>query len=131
MVAIEAQSCRIPVIASSRGGLPESVGEGGILIDDYRNPVAWVTAIHSVLNNQADYQSWCERAYQHARNYDVRLQNMTSDFITICQSTPPKKPKPLVRSLRKILRLGALLPKPLVRSLRKILRLGALFKNMT
>jgi glycosyltransferase involved in cell wall biosynthesis len=44
MVAVEAQSCGIPIIASARGGLPEAVGDGGLLIEDYRNVEAWVAA---------------------------------------------------------------------------------------
>ena len=43
-VATEAQVSGIPVIASNRGGLPEAVGPGGILIDPDSPIEEWVTA---------------------------------------------------------------------------------------
>ncbi len=47
-IALEAMLSRVPVIASRTGGLPESVGDGGILIDDFSNVDHWVDAIESV-----------------------------------------------------------------------------------
>lgn len=47
-VALEAMYNQIPVIASNTGGLPESVGEGGLLIDDFDNVEAWADAIRKM-----------------------------------------------------------------------------------
>jgi glycosyltransferase involved in cell wall biosynthesis len=47
-VALEAMYNQIPVIASNTGGLPESVGEGGLLIDDFANVDAWAEAIRKM-----------------------------------------------------------------------------------
>jgi len=47
-VVVEAQASGIPVIASRTGGLPEAVGDGGVLIDDYRNPDRWLTALQGL-----------------------------------------------------------------------------------
>jgi glycosyltransferase involved in cell wall biosynthesis len=47
-IALEAMLSQVPVIASKTGGLPESVGDGGILIDDYGNVDRWVEAIEKV-----------------------------------------------------------------------------------
>jgi glycosyltransferase involved in cell wall biosynthesis len=44
-VALEAMYNRIPVIASRTGGLVESVGDGGVLVDDYSSVEAWAGAI--------------------------------------------------------------------------------------
>ncbi len=44
-IALEAMYNRIPVIASRTGGLIESVGPGGILIDNYSDVDVWVSAI--------------------------------------------------------------------------------------
>ncbi len=41
-VATEAQFSGIPVIASNRGGLPESVGPGGVLLDPDGPLEPWV-----------------------------------------------------------------------------------------
>ena len=50
-VATEAQLNGIPVVASNRGGLPEAVGEGGILISPDRPIGEWVSAIRKLWNN--------------------------------------------------------------------------------
>jgi len=47
-VALEAMYNRVPVIASRSGGLVESVGDGGILIDDFANVDRWAEAIESL-----------------------------------------------------------------------------------
>lgn len=47
-VCVEAGFCGIPVIASRIGGLPEVVGEGGILIREYGSPEKWIEAIESI-----------------------------------------------------------------------------------
>ena len=52
MVAAEAQSCGIPVIASAVGGLPYIIGDGksGILIEGHE-PAKYAAAIDSVLTD--------------------------------------------------------------------------------
>lgn len=67
-VVIEAQSCRIPVIASERGGLPEAVGDGGICIKDYLNPAAWVAAIKDFLDDRNEYQRIAHAGLRHANS---------------------------------------------------------------
>ena len=43
----EAQLNRIPVLGSARGGVPEMVGDGGLIIADYEDAGAWAAAISS------------------------------------------------------------------------------------
>jgi len=90
MVAVEAQSCGIPVVASARGGLPESVGNGGLLIDDYRNAEAWVAAIESLLADDAAYRQWSARALAHARSDAFVPQQLARRFLEVCSSPPPR-----------------------------------------
>lgn len=66
MVAVEAQSCGIPVIASNRGGLPEAVGKGGILIDEYLNQKAWTDAIDGVMVTPSTFVRLRELAKENA-----------------------------------------------------------------
>ncbi|BDU74096.1 glycosyltransferase family 4 protein [Mesoterricola silvestris] len=47
----EAQSAGLLFMGSRVGGLPEAAGEAGIIIDDYLDPDAWVSAIRAL---QAD-----------------------------------------------------------------------------
>jgi len=50
-VAVEALANGIPVVASRTGGLPEAVGDAGILVDDYSNPEAWVSAVSGLVGS--------------------------------------------------------------------------------
>jgi glycosyltransferase involved in cell wall biosynthesis len=90
MVAVEAQSCGIPVVASARGGLPESVGHGGVLIDDYRDVDAWEQALHGVLGSAARYAEWSARALAHARSDAFVPQQLARRFLQVCLAQPPR-----------------------------------------
>jgi glycosyltransferase involved in cell wall biosynthesis len=89
MVAVEAQSCGIPVIASARGGLPESVGDGGLLIKDYRNVDDWVAAVRSVLEYPERYADLSARALAHARSNDFSPPELARRFLAACQAPAP------------------------------------------
>lgn len=89
MVAIEAQSCGIPVIASARGGLPEAVGDGGVLVADYTNPDAWLKAVRRVLDNDETYRELAHRARQHAASDAFSTQALARKLLQICASPPP------------------------------------------
>lgn len=73
-VVVEAQASGIPVIASRTGGLPEAVGDGGILIDEYRNPVRWLSALQGLLEDRSSYQSLSEKAIENTRRFDLRRE---------------------------------------------------------
>jgi glycosyltransferase involved in cell wall biosynthesis len=90
MVALEAQSCGIPVIASRRGGLPEAVGDGGLLIDDYLNPDAWAAAIEGVLNDSERYREWSERARRHAASDAFSADVLARRLYAIALSEPQR-----------------------------------------
>lgn len=53
LVALEAAASGIPVIASRVGGLPEAVGDNGILLDD-RSAESWAAALDAVLTEARD-----------------------------------------------------------------------------
>lgn len=90
MVALEAQSCGIPVIASRRGGLPEAVGDGGVLIDDYLNVDAWVQAIDSVLHDAGRYRALAARARRHAASDTFAPDALARRLYAIAQSQPER-----------------------------------------
>ena len=65
-VVTEAQVSGIPVVASTRGGLPEAVGTGGILLDSDGSVHAWVTAIRKLWQDNQHYAELSAAALAHA-----------------------------------------------------------------
>lgn len=68
-VPVEAGISGIPSIASNRGGLPEAVGEGGILIKDIWNIEEWVRAIER-LDDPKVYKELSQKAIENAEKFD-------------------------------------------------------------
>lgn len=83
-VVIEAQSCKIPVIASMRGGLPEAVGEGGVCVRDFLNAGDWVAEVQRVLRDIETYQSLAEKAHAHATGEAFSIQCAARRFLDTC-----------------------------------------------
>lgn len=59
-VSVLARINGIPVLASNKGGIPEAVGSGGYLVDDYKKINAWADALKKIdnpiiLNRFTDY----------------------------------------------------------------------------
>lgn len=55
-VASEAHCSGIPVVGSRRGGLPEAIGSGGVVLD-YEAPLAdWVAAVRLLWNDSQEYE---------------------------------------------------------------------------
>jgi len=69
-VASEAHCSGIPVIGSRRGGLPEAVGEGGVVLD-YDAPLDdWVETVRRLWQDEAEY----DRLSAAARAFAGRAQ---------------------------------------------------------
>ncbi|MEZ5335174.1 MAG: glycosyltransferase [Methanolobus sp.] len=76
-VCIEAAFCGIPSIASNNGGLPEAVGEGGMVINDYKNPEEWINAI-KLLDDEDIYHGYSDKAKTHAMDFEISM--VVSEF---------------------------------------------------
>jgi len=84
-VILEAQACGVPVIASQRGGIPEAVGQGGILISDYQNPKKWIEEIRKVLSSTHEHLS--QKAIENSKIYEklsteILTQMMNQFFVS-------------------------------------------------
>lgn len=76
-VCVEAGFNGIPSIASNTGGLPEVVGDGGILIDFYEDAEKWIEAI-TMLDDNKVYEGYSERAKIYSRKF--RIEKIVREF---------------------------------------------------
>jgi glycosyltransferase involved in cell wall biosynthesis len=70
-VATEAQLSGIPVIASTRGGLPEAVGPGGILLDIDQPIADWAAAVRKLWQDQQHYARLSAAALAYAERREM------------------------------------------------------------
>ena len=75
-VITEAQCSGIPVLASNVGGLPESVGNGGMLFDVDSTANEWAAKIKELYHSDSLYQEWSKKAYDNAHGL-----KLSSDFL--------------------------------------------------
>lgn len=92
-VASEPQFSGIPVIASNRGGLPEAVGPGGILLDPDGPQEAWNEAIRALWENEQRYQELSEAAKKHAARPALIPSHQTDLWEQAIKSAAPQDTK--------------------------------------
>ena len=80
-VAAEAVAATIPVLASSIGGLPEAIGDGGIVIDPEAGIDEWLRQLGSLWDDPAVYDHYVARAEVAARTrHDVSPAAVGASF---------------------------------------------------
>jgi glycosyltransferase involved in cell wall biosynthesis len=80
-IAIQALHNGIPVIGSRKGGIPEVIGNGGIIVEEYDQPNAWVSAIQYLNSNAEQYKLMSERAYISAERFSYKNEIRHLDLI--------------------------------------------------
>ena len=80
----------IPVLASRVGGLTESVGGGGILVDGNAELSDWDAALARMWDDPAEYGRFSKFALEHSRRADfqptaiaTRLLGVLSDLVVL------------------------------------------------
>ena len=76
-IIMQALKNGIPVIGSNRGGIPEAIGTGGIVVNKWDDISSWIDAIKQLDHNNQQYNSYVERAFISGSrfSYDVSLQH--------------------------------------------------------
>jgi glycosyltransferase involved in cell wall biosynthesis len=82
-VTIESMINGIPCIVSSRGGLPEAVGDAGIIINDPYDIDLWINQIQE-LDDEVNYQTHSDKSEQQAKRFS--FENTYSRFTEFVQS---------------------------------------------
>jgi phosphatidylinositol alpha-1,6-mannosyltransferase len=70
---IEAQLVGLPVIGSNIGGIPEAVGDAGILVQDPTNPEEIASSIRQILTDKDLYTNLQKNALSRVKNFDRKL----------------------------------------------------------
>src|SRR5690606_10381337 len=81
-VATEAQVNGIPVLASARGGLPESVGPGGLLVEHDAPLEAWLAAFSEIWDDPVRYERYSTEAKRHSLRPEIQPDQIVREFIT-------------------------------------------------
>lgn len=66
-MATEAQTCGIPVLGSSRGNLPVTIGPGGITLDPDEPIESWLAALDRIMGDAALYADLSRKARAQGR----------------------------------------------------------------
>jgi len=72
-IFVEAGANGIPSVGSARGGIPEAMGDGGILIDDIFDVERWVEALRRFKDPET-YAGYAARARTHASRFATERQ---------------------------------------------------------
>jgi glycosyltransferase involved in cell wall biosynthesis len=86
-IASEAQFSGIPVVASNRGGLPESVGPGGVLLDPDGPIENWVAAVRRLWDDENYYREKSAAALAYAKRPEIDRDIQISKFIDLMHRT--------------------------------------------
>jgi glycosyltransferase involved in cell wall biosynthesis len=70
-IATEAQFSGIPILASDRGGLPEAVGDGGVLLNSTAPVEQWSQELRRLWNDGAYYSELSQAAIAHSNRNEI------------------------------------------------------------
>ncbi len=71
-VVNEAQISGIPVLASDRGGIPEAVGKGGIVLSPHLPATEWAKALRKIWSDEHHYEELSRRAVESATREELQ-----------------------------------------------------------
>lgn len=91
-VASEAHCSGIPVVGSRRGGLPEAIGEGGIVLD-YDAPLEeWTGAIRGLWSDRARYERLSASASNFAERPLMQPERQFAAFLEVLERAAASRP---------------------------------------
>lgn len=82
----EAQISGIPAIVSDRGGLPDTVGPGGIVMPLAEPVDRWCQAIESLMSDESRYAGVARAALQHSQRPELAPAAVMQRFVQFVQS---------------------------------------------
>ncbi|MEM1428897.1 MAG: glycosyltransferase [Pseudomonadota bacterium] len=82
-VASEAQCSAIPVLGSNRGGLPQAIGPGGIVLAHDAPTQAWGDALRRIWFDATAYAELSDAALAHARRPELDFRCQHAAFLDV------------------------------------------------
>jgi glycosyltransferase involved in cell wall biosynthesis len=89
-VVTEAHVNGIPVIASKRGGLPESVGPGGHIVAAEAPITDWISALSELWDDHPYYQKKAEEALLYSRRPEIQPENIAMKMLKALEAARRK-----------------------------------------
>jgi glycosyltransferase involved in cell wall biosynthesis len=94
-VVTEAHLNGIPVLGSDRGGLPQSIGSGGLTVPA-RAPVEdWLVALSQIWDDPAAYARFARAARDYAKRPEIQPAAIIATLARILENTARKRKKPV------------------------------------
>ncbi|NKY09180.1 glycosyltransferase [Cellulomonas hominis] len=84
-VALEAAANGVPVVASDSGGLPEAVGDAGVLVDPNAPAADWAEAVERVLADPDVRAAYGRRGVAHAGSPGFAAADVAAQFAGLAQ----------------------------------------------
>lgn len=91
-VVTEAQVSGIPVLASAIGGLPESVGHGGVLFPPSADAHAWAAAIERLFTDDDYHGALARQARERVAQPDLAPDTLVQGLLTAIHSVTVSAP---------------------------------------
>lgn len=82
-VVTEAHYSGIPVLASTSGGLPESVGSGGLLVNPDSSIDEWVDALSKLWDNESEYNAVTKDTLAFSQRYAIQETNIIDKLLSL------------------------------------------------
>jgi glycosyltransferase involved in cell wall biosynthesis len=68
--AVEAMAAGVPVVASRRAALPETIGDAGIVLDEPDDPMEVAAMLHEAITNETLRKELIRRGRERAKRFD-------------------------------------------------------------
>jgi glycosyltransferase involved in cell wall biosynthesis len=82
-IVAEAQANGVPVLASDRGALPETVGAGGILLDVHAPLDAWLGALDRLWGDDVAWTALSRAAAAHAARPEIDIRHAADQWLAL------------------------------------------------
>jgi glycosyltransferase involved in cell wall biosynthesis len=85
-IATEAHISGIPVLASTRGGLPEAVGPGGLCLPADAPAEDWIASFGRLWDDPATYNDFAAAAFQYSLRPEIQPETIVKSFSKILET---------------------------------------------